>query len=256
MEAEDKAIRHTFAHTHSQRLEEHSERLERIEATPRELRDRLGRLRERIRGLGQVNLLAPEDFKEVAERFQFLTDQLEDLSQARTDLERVTAEIQRESAERFDVSFQAIADAFRDIFRRLFGGGRAELRLRGQEVLEAGVDILAQPPGRKLENVGLLSGGERSLTAVALMFAMYSVKPSPFCVLDELDAALDDENIGRFVGLMEEFAHDSQFLIVTHNKRTIAAAANLYGVTMEEPGVSKLVTLRLPERAEPEPVPA
>ena len=256
VEAEDKAIRHTFAHTHSQRLEEHSERLERIEATPRELRDRLGRLRERIRGLGQVNLLAPEDFKEVAERFQFLTDQLEDLSQARTDLERVTAEIQRESAERFDVSFQAIADAFRDIFRRLFGGGRAELRLRGQEVLEAGVDILAQPPGRKLENVGLLSGGERSLTAVALMFAMYSVKPSPFCVLDELDAALDDENIGRFVGLMEEFAHDSQFLIVTHNKRTIAAAANLYGVTMEEPGVSKLVTLRLPERAEPEPVPA
>ena len=256
VEAEDKAIRHTFAHTHSQRLEEHSERLERIEATPRELRDRLGRLRERIRGLGQVNLLAPEEFKEVAERFQFLTDQLEDLSQARTDLERVTAEIQRESAERFDVSFQAIADAFRDIFRRLFGGGRAELRLRGQEVLEAGVDILAQPPGRKLENVGLLSGGERSLTAVALMFAMYSVKPSPFCVLDELDAALDDENIGRFVGLMEEFAHDSQFLIVTHNKRTIAAAANLYGVTMEEPGVSKLVTLRLPERAEPEPVPA
>ena len=256
VEAEDKAIRHTFAHTHSQRLEEHSERLERIEATPRELRDRLGRLRERIRGLGQVNLLAPEDFKEVAERFQFLTDQLEDLSQARTDLERVTAEIQRESAERFDVSFQAIADAFRDIFRRLFGGGRAELRLRGQEVLEAGVDILAQPPGRKLENVGLLSGGERSLTAVALMFAMYSVKPSPFCVLDELDAALDDENISRFVGLMEEFAHDSQFLIVTHNKRTIAAAANLYGVTMEEPGVSKLVTLRLPERAEPEPVPA
>ena len=256
VEAEDKAIRHTFAHTHSQRLEEHSERLERIEATPRELRDRLGRLRERIRGLGQVNLLAPEEFKEVAERFQFLTDQLEDLSQARTDLERVTAEIQRESAERFDVSFQAIADAFRDIFRRLFGGGRAELRLRGQEVLEAGVDILAQPPGRKLGNVGLLSGGERSLTAVALMFAMYSVKPSPFCVLDELDAALDDENIGRFVGLMEEFAHDSQFLIVTHNKRTIAAATNLYGVTMEEPGVSKLVTLRLPERAEPEPVPA
>jgi chromosome segregation protein len=256
VEAEDKAIRHTFAHTHSQRLEEHSERLERIEATPRELRDRLGRLRERIRGLGQVNLLAPEEFKEVAERYQFLTDQLEDLSQAREDLERVTAEIQRESAERFGASFQAIAEAFRDIFRRLFGGGRAELRLRGQEVLEAGVDILAQPPGRKLENVGLLSGGERSLTAVALMFAMYSVKPSPFCLLDELDAALDDENIGRFVGLLEEFAHDSQFLIVTHNKRTIAAAANLYGVTMEEPGVSKLVTLRLPERSEREPVPA
>ena len=256
VEAEDKAIRHTFAQTHSQRLEEHSERLERIEATPRELRDRLGRLRERIRGLGQVNLLAPEEFKEVAERYQFLTDQLEDLSQAREDLERVTAEIQRESAERFGASFQAIADAFRDIFRRLFGGGRAELRLRGQEVLEAGVDILAQPPGRKLENVGLLSGGERSLTAVALMFAMYSVKPSPFCLLDELDAALDDENIGRFVGLLEEFAHDSQFLIVTHNKRTIAAAANLYGVTMEEPGVSKLVTLRLPERSEREPVPA
>ena len=256
VDAEDKAIRHTFAQTHSQRLEEHEDRLEKIEATPRELRDRLSRLRERIRSLGQVNLLAPEEFKEVSERFQFLTDQLEDLSQAQADLERVTVEIQRESAERFEASFQAIADAFRDIFRRLFGGGRAELKLRGQDVLEAGVEILAQPPGRKLENVGLLSGGERSLTAVALMFAMYSVKPSPFCVLDELDAALDDENIGRFVGLLEEFAHDSQFLIVTHNKRTIAAAANLYGVTMEEPGVSKLVTLRLLEREEPEPVPA
>ncbi len=192
----------------------------------------------------------------MAERYRFLTDQLQDLSQARADLERVTEEIQRESAERFGASFQAIADAFRDIFRRLFGGGRAELKLRSQDVLEAGVDILAQPPGRKLENVGLLSGGERSLTAVALMFAMYSFKPSPFCVLDELDAALDDENIGRFVGLLEEFAQDSQFLIVTHNKRTIAAAANLYGVTMEEPGVSKLVTLRMPERAEREPVPA
>ncbi len=256
VEAEDRAIRHTFEQTHSQDLEEHAGRLERIEATPRELRDRLARLRERIRGLGQVNLLAPEEFKEVAERYRFLTDQLQDLSQARADLERVTAEIHRESAERFGASFEAVAEAFRDIFRRLFGGGRAELRLGGRDVLAAGVVILAQPPGRKLENVGLLSGGERSLTAVALLFAMYSVKPSPFCVLDELDAALDDENIGRFVGLLEEFAHDSQFLIVTHNKRTIAAAANLYGVTMEEPGVSKLVTLRLPDRTEREPVPA
>ena len=256
VEAEDKAIRRTFAETHSQRLEEHEDRLDRIDATPRELRERLSRLRERIRGLGQVNLLAPEEFKEVAERFEFLTGQLEDLSQARVDLERVTVEIQRESAERFGASFKAIGDGFRDIFRRLFGGGRAELRLRGQDVLEAGVDILAQPPGRKLENIGLLSGGERSLTAVALLFAMYSVKPSPFCVLDELDAALDDENIGRFVALLEEFAHASQFFIVTHNKRTIASAGNLYGVTMEEPGVSKLVTLRLPERTEREPVPA
>ena len=267
VEAEDKAISHAFEQTHSQDLEEHAERLQRIEAAPRELRERLARLRERIRGLGQVNLLAPEEFEEVAERYRFLTDQLQDLSQARADLERVTAEIQRESAERFGASFKAIAGAFGDLFRRLFGGGRAELRLRGRDVLDAGVDILAQPPGRKLENVGLLSGGERSLTAVALMFAMYSVKPSPFCVLDELDAALDDENIGRFVALLEEFAHDSQFLIVTHNKRTIAAAANLYGVTMEEPGVSRLVTLRLPERepersergperSEREPVPA
>lgn len=248
VEAEDKAIRRNFAETHSQRLEEHEERLERIDATSRELRDRLSRLRERIRGLGQVNLLAPEEFEEVSERYQFLTGQLEDLSQAREDLQRVIEEIQRESAERFHASFQAIGDAFRDIFRRLFSGGRADLKLGGKDVLEAGVEILAQPPGRKLENVSLLSGGERSLTAVALLFAMYSVKPSPFCVMDELDAALDDENIGRFVVLLEEFAHDSQFFIVTHNKRTIASASNLYGVTMEEPGVSKLVTLRLPER--------
>ena len=248
VEAEDREIRRRFVETHSQRLEEHEDRLERIDATPRELRERLKRLRERISGLGQVNLLAPEEFEEVSERYQFLSGQLEDLGQARADLERVTEEIQRESSELFSASFQAIGDSFRDIFRRLFAGGRAELKLGGKDVLESGVEILAQPPGSKLENVSLLSGGERSLTAVALLFAMYSVKPSPFCVMDELDAALDDENVGRFVSLLEEFAHDSQFFIVTHNKRTIASAGNLYGVTMEEPGVSKLVTLRLPER--------
>lgn len=248
VEAEDREIRRRFVETHSQRLEEHEDRLERIDAIPRELRDRLKRLRERISGLGQVNLLAPEEFEEVSERYQFLSGQLEDLGQARADLERVTEEIQRESSELFRSSFQAIGDSFRDIFRRLFAGGRAELKLGGKDVLESGVEILAQPPGSKLENVSLLSGGERSLTAVALLFAMYSVKPSPFCVMDELDAALDDENVGRFVSLLEEFAHDSQFFIVTHNKRTIASAGNLYGITMEEPGVSKLVTLRLPER--------
>ena len=130
--------------------------------------------------------------------------------------------------------------------RRLFGGGRAELRLLDlEDVLESGIEIYAQPPGKKLENIALLSGGERSLTAVALLFATYLAKPSPFCILDEIDASLDEENVGRFVNLLKEFSNATQFLIVTHNKRTIAGAETLLGVTMEESGVSKLIATKL-----------
>ena len=132
------------------------------------------------------------------------------------------------------------------MFRRLFGGGRAELRLSDQNhVLESGIEIFAQPPGKKLENINLLSGGERSMTAVALLFATYLVKPSPFCLLDEIDAALDDENVGRFVQLIREFGRTSQFMIITHNKKTVACANALLGITMEESGISKVISARL-----------
>jgi chromosome segregation protein len=143
------------------------------------------------------------------------------------------------------------------VFRRLFGGGRAELRLENPEApLESGIEVFAQPPGKKLENINMLSGGERSLTGVSLLFAIYMVKPSPFCLLDEIDAALDEENVGRLTNLLKEFSANSQFIIITHNKRTVAGADVLYGVTMEESGVSKLVAIRLENREQAEAAPA
>jgi chromosome segregation protein len=212
------------------------------------LREQVGVLRVELRELGQVNLMAPEEYAEIAERFRFLTEQTEDLRKAREDLVRITAEIRRESTALFLATYEKIKRNFHMMFRRLFGGGRAEIRLMEPErVLESGIDILAQPPGKKLENIALLSGGERSLTAIALLFATYLVKPSPFCILDEIDAALDEENVGRFTNLLSEFAEVSQFLIITHNKRTVACASTLLGITMEESGVSKIIGLRLKE---------
>jgi len=137
------------------------------------------------------------------------------------------------------------------MFRRLFGGGRAELKLLDAEnVLESGIELYAQPPGKKLENINLLSGGEKTLTAIALLFSFFMVRPSPFCVLDEIDAALDEQNVLRFIHVLKEFAANSQFLIVTHNKKTISSADTFLGITMEESGVSKIVTLRVENKVE------
>jgi chromosome segregation protein len=219
----------------------------------RDLRPRLAELREEMRKLGQVNLMAPEEFAEVKDRFDFLTGQIGDLTRAREDLKRVTTEIRTESTELFLDTYNKVKKNFHTVFRRLFGGGRAELRLENPDApLESGIEILAQPPGKKLENIDLLSGGERSLTGVSLMFAIYMVKPSPFCMLDEIDAALDEENVGRLANLLREFAGNSQFIVITHNKRTVAGADVLYGVTMEESGVSKLVAIKLENREQAE----
>ena len=163
-----------------------------------------------MRKLGQVNLMAPEEFAEVKDRFDFLTGQLGDLTRAREDLKRVTTEIRTESTELFLDTYNKIKKNFHTVFRRLFGGGRAELRLENPEApLESGIEVFAQPPGKKLENINLLSGGERSLTGVSLLFAIYMVKPSPFCLLDEIDAALDEENVGQAdeppEGVLHEF---------------------------------------------------
>ena len=221
-----------------------------------ELRGTLAQLREQVRRIGHVNLMAPEQFREVDERYQFLRRQLHDLETASRDLEQVSEQIRAESSALFLQSFHEVRTAFQAMFRRLFGGGRTELKLTDpDDVLGSGIEFYAQPPGKKLENIALLSGGERALTAVALLFALYRVRPSPFCILDEIDAALDDENVGRLVELLTEFSDDTQFLVITHNKRTAAGASHLYGITMEEQGISRLITLRLPavERiAEPE----
>ncbi len=249
--AEIRGIYENFKETHSRDLSEFESRMFDIKRPVADLRAALADLRERLRALGQVNLMAPEEFAEVQERFKFLQEQMEDLRKAREDLRRVTDEIRRESTQLFLQTYEMIKKNFHAMFRRLFGGGRAELRLVDPEkVLESGIDILAQPPGKKLESIDLLSGGERSMTATALLFATYLVKPSPFCILDEIDAALDEENIGRFTSLLSEFAGTSQFLIITHNKRTVTAASTLLGITMEESGVSKIIGLRLKEEAE------
>lgn len=244
--AEIRNLYENFRERFSQELTEHESRMLEITASSGELRSKLAELREHERQLGAVNLAAPEEFQEVKERYDFLSSQLEDLKQAREDLARVTDEIQSESAALFAKTYEQIKKNFHSLFRRLFGGGRAEIRLSEPDVmLESGVEIFVQPPGKKLENIALLSGGERSMTAVALLFATYMVRPSPFCLLDEIDAALDESNVGRFTSMLMEFAESSQFIIITHNKKTVAAAQTLLGVTMEEHGVSKVVAIRI-----------
>lgn len=235
-----------FRERHSRDLRDYEGEAAEITDSLGQLRDRLGEVKESIRAMGSVNLMAPEEFAQVADRYTFLKSQLADLREARSDLQEVMDRIHAESAERFVGAYAQIKRSFHDTFRRLFGGGRAELRLTDENrVLDSGIEILVQPPGKKLENIALLSGGERALTAVALLFATYMVRPSPFTLLDEIDAALDDANVGRFVGMLLEFAEQSQFVVITHNKRTATGAHSLLGVTMEDSGVSKLVTLRI-----------
>jgi chromosome segregation protein len=251
---EVKDLHASFSERFSRDLAEYETRIPELQPN-RDLRPRLAELREEMRKLGQVNLMAPEEFAEVKDRFDFLTSQLQDLTRAREDLKKVTAEIRTESTELFLDTYHKIKKNFHTVFRRLFGGGRAELHLENPDApLESGIEVFAQPPGKKLENINMLSGGERSLTGVSLLFAIYMVKPSPFCLLDEIDAALDEENVGRLTNLLKEFSAHSQFIVITHNKRTVAGADVLYGVTMEESGVSKLVAIRLENRDRSETV--
>jgi len=213
-------------------------------------------LRQRISGMGAVNLVAIEEYAEHRQRFDFLKAQSDDLTSAKAELLKAIDEINHASQRQFAVTFEQVRKNFEYTFQTLFGGGLAHLELiQAEDILESGIEIVAQPPGTRLKGISLLSGGQKTLTAVALLFALYMVKPSPFCLLDELDAPLDESNIGRFTNLLKHFAQDSQFLIITHNKRTIAATSAVYGVTMEERGVSKIVSMRFNhERGVAEPV--
>ncbi|MDR2729881.1 MAG: AAA family ATPase [Treponema sp.] len=245
-ETEIRNIQNNFRETHSRDLLEFEERIFTITAAPADLREKLNIVRIKMKDLGPVNLMAPEEFAETKERYDFLCNQMADLAKARKDLEDLTAEIRQESSRLFLDTYNRIKKNFHNMFRRLFGGGRAELRLSDpNHVLESGIEIFAQPPGKKLEHLSLLSGGECSMTAVALLFATYMVKPSPFCLLDEIDAPLDETNIGRFIQLLREFSGNSQFIIITHNKKTVTGASTLLGVTMEESGITKLIAIRL-----------
>lgn len=203
-------------------------------------------LKRNITALGDVNLGAIEEYARVSERYEFLNEQKDDLIEAKTTLYQVIREMDEEMSKRFKVTFDAIRREFGIVFSKLFGGGSADLILLDQEnLLETGIDIVAQPPGKKQQNLQLLSGGERALTAMALLFAILQVKPVPFCVLDEVEAALDEANVIRFAQYLREFSEQTQFIVVTHRKGTMEEADVLYGVTMEEGGVSKLVSVRL-----------
>jgi chromosome segregation protein len=207
---------------------------------------KLEMLRKKIYDMGEVNLLAIEEFEELNKRYTFITEQKEDLLKSIDTLNKAIKRINKTSKKRFKETFDLVNEKFKLLFPRLFNGGHAELQLKDEEnLLETGVEIVAQPPGKKLQNISLLSGGEKALTAVGLIFAIFMVKPSPFCLLDEVDAPLDDANIGRFNELVKEMAQTSQFIIITHNKNTMEAADILYGVTMETPGISKIVSVKM-----------
>lgn len=203
-------------------------------------------LRDLLQRMGEVNLTAIEEFKELEERHSFLTNQEGDLIQALDSLEKTIAKINATYRKEFRQTFEAVNQKFQVVFPRLFHGGKAMLVLTDEaNLIESGVDIVAQPPGKKPQNISLLSGGEKALTAVALIFSLFLINPSPFCLLDEVDAALDDVNIDRFNELVKELSSTSQFILITHNKRTMEMAQTLYGVTMEKMGVSKLVSVKL-----------
>ncbi|HOQ86888.1 MAG TPA: AAA family ATPase, partial [Phycisphaerae bacterium] len=207
-------------------------------------------LKEKIRRLGNVNLDAIAEQEELEKRATFLASQRDDLRQSRKQLEELIEQLNNECRERFVQTFETVRGHFQELFRRLFGGGKADIMLEqppeGQplDVLEAGIDIMARPPGKENRNITLLSGGEKTMTAIALLLAIFRSRPSPFTVLDEVDAALDEANNERFNRIICDFLDHSQFLIITHSKRTMTIADVLYGVTMQEAGVSKRVGVR------------
>jgi chromosome segregation protein len=200
--------------------------------------------RERLKGLGAVNLLALEEYRKKRERHQFLVQQRADLTNAKAQLLEAIEKINTTASQLFLETFAKVQEHFRGVFKTLFEGGDAELRTQGEDPLECEIEIVAKPRGKHLQSISLMSGGERALTAIALLFAIYLVKPSPFCLLDEVDAPLDDANVERFLRLLRRFSDKTQFIVITHNKQTMEAADRLYGVTMQELGVSKLVSVR------------
>ncbi len=225
-----------------------------VQRTDAELKEQLQKLRDRLDRMGPINLAAISEHQELEERHRFLSAQEQDLSTSIASLKEIIQRIQRTTKEMFSATFDELQHKFTEVFAQFFPGGRAELQLVDEAPLEngepvgsqePGIEIVAQPPGKRLKSITMLSGGEKTLTAMALLFASFLIRPTPFCLLDEIDAPLDEENIGRFTSVLKELAQNAQFLVITHNKRTMSIADSLFGVTMEEPGVSKLVSVRL-----------
>ncbi|MDD5772108.1 MAG: chromosome segregation protein SMC [bacterium] len=216
---------------------------------------RIENLHSEMNQMGLVNMMALEEYKEIEERYNFLSNQQKDLEDAKNNLNDTISKINKESIERFRATFDKIRENFAQVFAKFFKGGRADIVLTENDILESNIEIIAQPPGKKPESIQLLSGGERALTAIGLLLSIFMVKPSPFLILDEVDAPLDDPNVRRFTEVIREFAKNTQFIVITHNKRTMEMADCLYGVTMEEPGVSKLVSVNFKkEERTPDPI--
>jgi chromosome segregation protein len=229
-------------------IEELLTSLPKVVALPEGLENDVRRLRRRISHLGPINPEAPAEYAELVERHTFLTEQSDDLTRASHDLRRIVAELDVVMRERFVTTFQAIDEAFGVYFTRLFNGGQARLELTDPEnAASTGVELIACPPGKRAQNIALLSGGERALTAAALIFAILKVSPAPFCVLDEVDAMLDEANVGRFRDTLMELARETQFIVVTHNRGTIEAARAIYGISQSDPGISEVISLQLEE---------
>ncbi|PYI75348.1 MAG: chromosome segregation protein SMC, partial [Verrucomicrobia bacterium] len=247
--------RHTDATNGDEGADSPSRSENAIQLAEADLEKLVADLRTQLDNMGPVNLDAVHEYDELEERYKFLEAQNTDLTNSRRELLDVIAQINSTTRKLFDETFAQVRTNFREMFAELFGGGRADLSLLDEnDPLNCGIEITAKPPGKQLQSISLLSGGERSMVAVALLFAIYMVRPSPFCILDEVDAAMDEGNINRFIRMLERFVEQSQFIIITHNKRTIAKADVLYGVTMEERGVSRLVGMKLtpPVQASPE----
>ncbi len=210
--------------------------------------EKLPSLRDKIQSIGPVNLGTIEEYEELKERYAFLTAQQDDLTKSIDELDEAIRKINYTTRKRLRDAFNQLNGKFSEVFVNLFGGGKANLVLTDdQNILESGIDIIAQPPGKKLQNISLLSGGEKALTAISLTFAGFLIKPAPICILDEADAPLDESNSGKYASIVSELSKETQFIVITHNRTTMEAADNIYGITMEEPGVSKVISMQLTE---------
>jgi chromosome segregation protein len=217
---------------------------------------RIDDLLQVVERMGEINLTAIDEYEERSQRHEKLTEQRKDLESALTQLETAIRRMNRESRRLFRETFHEVNKLFQKMFPVIFGGGQAELRLTDpDDLLESGIDIVAMPPGKKLGMLELMSGGEKALTAISLILALFQYKPTPFCLLDEVDAPLDEANIGRFSQIVKEMTSRSQFIIITHSRQTVMIADVLYGITMETPGISKVVSVQLGENGEKRPMP-
>ena len=260
LQMEDKDIDYKFSSIKERMLQAYKIDLDSVEAVPEGtdtplLSQEIDSLKAKLDSYGSVNLVAIEEYDELKKRYDFLIQQQTDLNTAKESLHQAILKINRTTRQMFMETFEKVKEEFRSYFRLLFNGGDAQVYLIDEnDPLESGIEIICRPPGKKLQNVLLLSGGEKSMSAIALIFAIFKVKPSPFCILDEIDAALDEANVDRFARALTEFSQGSQFIVITHNKKTIVNADVMYGITMQQSGVSKIVSVKFAADREKEAV--